>query len=214
MAQVVCLTFNPFEENTYLLYDDTKECIIIDPGCYTEQEKRELTRTIETLQLRPVRLINTHCHLDHIFGNHFVATTYGLPLEIHRGELPVLERAPQAAAMYGVPFPEPSPAPGAFIEAGEVITFGNTQLEVLLTPGHSPASLSFFCRADRFLIAGDVLFQGSIGRTDLPGGDYNTLIRSIREQLLPLGDDVTAYPGHGPATTIGFERLHNPFLIA
>lgn len=214
MAQVVCLTFNPFEENTYLLYDDTKECIIIDPGCYTEQEKRELARTIETLQLRPVRLINTHCHLDHIFGNHFVATTYGLPLEIHRGELPVLERAPQAAAMYGVPFPEPSPAPSAFIEAGDVVTFGNTQLEVLLTPGHSPASLSFFCRADQFLIAGDVLFQGSIGRTDLPGGDYNTLIRSIREQLLPLGDEVTAYPGHGPATTIGFERLHNPFLIA
>ncbi len=212
MAQVVCLTFNPFQENTYLIYDDTKACIIIDPGCLDQAEKAELTSTIEELKLRPVRLINTHCHLDHIFGNRFVAEKYGLSLEIHSGEIPVLERAPQAAMTYGIPYPELSPAPGDFIEEGDIIEFGNTKLQAILTPGHSPASLSFFCEAHNFLIAGDVLFYGSIGRTDLPGGDYDTLIESITEKLLPLGDDVEVYPGHGPSTTIGFERINNPFL--
>ncbi len=212
MASVVGLTFNPFQENTFLVYDETGECIIFDPGCYDRDEQRELERQVESLQLRPVRLINTHCHIDHVFGNRFVAERYGLPLEIHRGELPVLESLPQAAMMFGIPVPEASPAPGRFIEADEVIQFGQTRLEVLFTPGHSPASLSFFCREDRFLIAGDVLFYGSIGRTDLPGGDFNTLIASIKEKLFPLGDDVRVYPGHGPATNIGFERQNNPFL--
>lgn len=213
MAQVVCLTFNPFQENTYLIYDDTKECIVIDPGCLDQAEKVELAGTIERLKLRPVRLINTHCHLDHIFGNRFVAEKYNLSLEIHSGEIPVLERAPQAAMMYGIPYPELSPAPGGFIEEGDTIEFGNSQLKAILTPGHSPASLSFFCEAHNFLIAGDVLFYGSIGRTDLPGGDYDTLIESITDKLLPLGDDVIVYSGHGPSTTIGFERKNNPFLM-
>lgn len=212
-TQVVCLTFNPFQENTYLLYDDTKACAIFDPGCYEAHEKQELIRTIEQLGLHPVRLINTHCHLDHIFGNRFVAEKYDLSLEIHTGEIPVLEQAPRAAMMYQVPYPELSPAPGGFIEDGDIITFGNTELEAILTPGHSPASLSFFCKESNFLIAGDVLFYGSIGRTDLPGGDFDTLIESITQRLLPLGDEVEVYPGHGQATTIGFERLNNPFLI-
>ncbi len=213
MAQVVCLTFNPFQENTYLLYDDSKECVIIDPGCLEQREKDELAGTIQRLELKPVRLLNTHCHLDHIFGNRFVAEKYSLSLEIHSGEIPVLERAPQAAMMYSVPYPELSPAPGRFIEEGDIIEFGNTQLEAILTPGHSPASLCFFCREDNFLIAGDVLFYGSIGRTDLPGGDYDMLIDSITQKLIPLGDGVQVYPGHGPSTSIGFERLHNPFLL-
>ncbi|MDX1943230.1 MAG: MBL fold metallo-hydrolase [Saprospiraceae bacterium] len=212
MAEVVCLTFNPFEENTYLLYDDTKECIIFDPGCYDQAEKNELANTIQRLELKPVRLINTHCHLDHIFGNRFVTEKYGLSLEIHSGEIPVLERAPQAAMLYGVSYPELSPAPGGFIEEADIIEFGNTKLEAILTPGHSPASLCFFCKEHNFLIAGDVLFYGSIGRTDLPGGDYDTLIESITQKLLPLGDGVQVYPGHGFSTSIGFERLHNPFL--
>lgn len=214
MTQVVCLTFNPFEENTYLIYDESKECVIIDPGCLDSDEKNRLSDTIARIGLRPVRLINTHCHLDHIFGNRFVAEKYGLSLEIHRGEIPVLERAPQAAMLYGIPYPELSPAPGKFIEDAERIEFGNTRLEAILTPGHSPASLSFFCEEHNFLIAGDVLFYGSIGRTDLPGGDYDTLIESITQKLLPLGDAVQVYPGHGPSTSIGFERLHNPFLLA
>lgn len=212
MAEVVQLTFNPFQENTYLLYDDTKQCVIIDPGCLDDWEKRELERTIEQLDLMPVRLLNTHCHLDHIFGNRFVTEKYNLSLEIHSGEIPVLERAPQAAMLYGVAYRELSPAPGKFIEDGDIIKFGDTTLEAILTPGHSPASLCFFCAASNFLIAGDVLFYGSIGRTDLPGGDYDTLLESIVNRLLPLGDDVKVYPGHGQATTIGFEKQHNPFL--
>jgi len=212
MLVVADFTFNPFQENTYVLYDDTKECIIIDPGCYTQREKDILVEFIKEKELTPVKLINTHCHLDHMFGNRFVADKYQLSLEIHKGELPVLEAAPQVSAMYGVPNVEPSPAPGHFIEEGDIIKFGNTSLKTLFTPGHSPASISFYSEKDKLIIAGDVLFLGSIGRTDLPGGDFNTLIASIKNELFPLGDDVVVYSGHGPKTTIGFERQNNPFL--
>ena len=213
MAYVVRLTFNPFQENTYLVYDDTKECIVFDPGCYGAEEKETLRDEIERRGLRPVRLINTHCHIDHVFGNRFVADHYGLPLEIHRDELPVLQAVDQAAALFGIAVPDPSPEPERFIEAGEAVRFGETTLRALFTPGHSPASLSFFSEPDRLLIAGDVLFHGSIGRTDLPGGDFQTLIDSIKDVIFPLGDDVKVYPGHGPETTVGYERQHNPFLV-
>ena len=212
MADVVKLTFNPFQENTYLVHDDSGECIIFDPGCYTPDENRELSRAIEQRRLRPVRLINTHCHIDHIFGNQYVMDTYGLELEIHPLELRILQAAPQVALMFGLPPGPPQPAPGRFIEEGDVIRFGNTELEVLLTPGHSPGSLCFYSRRDGFLIAGDVLFQRSIGRTDLPGGDYQTLIGSILAKVMPLPDETIVYPGHGPGTTVGEERRENPFL--
>ena len=212
MLHVGCLTFNPFQENTYVVYDGSGECIIFDPGCYEEHERQQLQEFIAEKQLKPVRLINTHCHLDHIFGNQFVADQYGLGLEIHRGELPVLHAAPGFGSMYGIPIPGGVPEPSAFIEEGDTIEFGNTALKVILTPGHSPASLSFYCDKEKIIIAGDVLFAGSIGRTDLPGGNHQTLISSIKEKLLPLGDDMTVYPGHGPSTTIGKERISNPFL--
>jgi glyoxylase-like metal-dependent hydrolase (beta-lactamase superfamily II) len=212
MAEVLSFTYNPFSENTYVVYDDTKECVIFDPGCYTSAERNAFQAKIEELGLKPVRLINTHCHIDHVFGNAFVNRTYGLELEIHRGEIPVLESVPMVGQMYGIPIPDPSPAATKFIEEDDVISFGNTILRAIFTPGHSPASLSFFCEKDRFLIAGDVLFEGSIGRTDLPGGDHATLINVIKEKLFPLGDDVVVYPGHGGATTIQAERLTNPFL--
>jgi hydroxyacylglutathione hydrolase len=212
MAQVVQMTFNPFQENTYLVYDETGECVIFDPGCYDAAERRELSQKIEALQLKPVRLINTHCHLDHVFGNKYVADTYKLPLEIHKLEVPVLASVPMVCQMYGLPVPEESPAPGNLLQEGDVLEFGHTQLEMIFTPGHSPGSLSFYCRKDKFLIAGDVLFYGSIGRTDLPGGDHATLIASIKDKLLPLGDDITVYSGHGPATRMGYERQNNPFL--
>ena len=212
MTRVVKFTFNPFQENTYLLYDDTKECIIIDPGCYHMHEKQELVNFIQREELKPVRLINTHCHIDHVFGNKFVSDTYSLGLEIHEGEIPVLESLETVATMYGIPNVEKSPAPARFIETGEEITFGETVLKTLFTPGHSPASISFYCEEDSFVIAGDVLFEGSVGRIDLPGGDGSTLIKSIKEQLFPLGDDVKVYPGHGRATTIGEEKIGNPFL--
>lgn len=212
MAQVVSLTFNPFQENTYIVYDETGECIIFDPGCFTPEEQKSLQAEIEKLALKPVRLVNTHCHLDHVFGNKFVADTYKLGLEIHEKELSVLQSVPMVCDMYGIPRPETSPSPSNFLKAGEYLEFGNTRLKMLFTPGHSPGSLSFYAEADKFVIAGDALFYGSIGRTDLPGGDHATLIQSIKEQLLTLGDDVTVYSGHGPATRIGYERKNNPFL--
>lgn len=212
MATVVNLTFNPFRENTYLVFDETKECVVFDPGCLESNEKEGLKKLIEQHHLRPVRLINTHCHIDHIFGNKFISDIFHLPLEIHEGELTVLNAAPQVSNLYGIPYPEHSPLPGNFIQSGDVVEFGNSKLEAIFTPGHSPASLSFYCGNDQFLIAGDVLFYESIGRTDLPGGDLDTLISSIKNQLFPLGNEVKVYPGHGPATTIGHEKEHNPFL--
>jgi hydroxyacylglutathione hydrolase len=212
MAQIVQLVFNDFQENTYLLFDDSGECIIIDPGCNDDAERQELASEIARRQLRPVRLLNTHCHLDHLFGNAFVANSWSLPLEIHREDLPMLQAVPQVCRMYGLTEPEPSPAPGRFLEEGEIVEFGNTRLEVIHTPGHSPGSISLYCEADRFLISGDVLFYGSVGRSDFPGGNHQTLISSIKDKLFPLGDDVRVYSGHGPATTIGFEKVHNPFL--
>lgn len=211
-ASVAVFTFNPFQENTYVVYDETKKCAIFDPGCFEQREKKELKAFIEDNGLEPVRLINTHCHIDHVFGNHFVSSTWGLDLEIHNGELPVLEAVPIISQLYGIPPGDPSPKPRKFIVEGEEITFGNTTLKALFTPGHSPASLSFYCHDSGFVIAGDVLFRESIGRTDLPGGDFDTLLNSIRTQLLTLDDEVVVYPGHGPATTIGHEKKFNPFL--
>ena len=212
MTLVANFTFNPFQENTYILYDDTKECVIIDPGCYTSVEKEQLQQFITDGGLKPVRLINTHCHIDHVFGNKFISEKYGLTLETHEGELPVLEMLPKVCEMYGIPNVELSPLPGKYIEENDIIEFGNSSMKALFTPGHSPASLSFYCEESNFVIAGDVLFQGSIGRTDLPGGDFNTLINSIKEKLFPLENDVRVYAGHGPATTIGYEKANNPFL--
>lgn len=212
MLQVKSFMFNPFQENTYLLFDETGECIIFDPGCHTAAEQQLLKEFISQQQLRPVRLINTHCHIDHIFGNAFVANKYGLALEIHQDELALLEAAAYQGSMWGINV-EPSPSPGRFLTAADTIVFGNQrQLDILFTPGHSPASLSFLCRAEQLLIAGDVLFRESIGRTDLPGGDYATLINSIRTQLMSLPDEVRVLSGHGPETTIGYERRYNPFL--
>ncbi|MEO1625078.1 MAG: MBL fold metallo-hydrolase, partial [Bacteroidota bacterium] len=179
---------------------------------YTQTERDALADFIDKEKLTPVRLINTHCHLDHIFGNRFVADRYGLGLEIHQGELDVLRAAGQVALMYGVPMPDESPLPSSFLQEGQSVEFGNTRLQMLLAPGHSPASLCFYSEEDGFVIGGDVLFKGSIGRADLPGGDYDTLIRSVREQLFPLPEATIVYPGHGPRTTIGAEKTSNPFF--
>ncbi|WP_143309878.1 MBL fold metallo-hydrolase [Chitinophaga vietnamensis] len=212
MIEIQQFTFNPLQENTYLLINEKKECIIIDPGCYFQDERKELLQYIQTEGLNVTRLLNTHCHLDHIFGNKLVSDTYKVRPEIHKLEEVVLERSPQAGAMYNLPF-EPSPLPGRFMEEGEKILFGKEEIEVLFTPGHSPGSVSFYCASQRFVIAGDVLFYQSIGRTDLPGGSHQTLLRSIREKLFVLPDDTRVFSGHGPATTIGFEKKYNPFLI-
>ena len=209
---IASFAFNPFSENTIVVYDETRDCIIFDPGCYLPEERDTLQQFITSNRLRPVRLINTHCHLDHVFGNKWVSDTWNLALEIHRGELPVLERFPEVCKMYGIPNTQPSPLPGRFIEGGDVIEFGNSSLKVLFTPGHSPASLSFYNEKEGYLVAGDVLFYESIGRTDLPGGDFDTLISSIRNQLFTLPGETVVYPGHGDTTTIRHEMEYNPFL--
>lgn len=211
MCEIAIFTFNAFQENTYILYDDTKECVIIDPGCSNRAEEEELSNFITKKNLKPVRLIMTHGHVDHMLGNKFVADKYGLNVEIHKDEVGVLMASPRVGMMYGFPV-TPSPEPKHFIKEGDEITFGNTTLKSLFTPGHSPASISFFCEAGNFVIGGDVLFRQSIGRTDLPGGNFNTLINSIKTKLFPLGDDVKVFPGHGPDTTIGFEKKFNSYL--
>lgn len=211
MIHVASFTFNPFQENTYILYDETKECIIIDPGCYTENERKQLKAFITKENLKPVRLINTHCHLDHICGNAFIAKEYNLKLEAHEGEKVVLDASVSHGQMYGFVF-EPSPAIEIYLKEGEKITFGKSELSILYTPGHSPASISFYSAKDNFVIAGDVLFFMGIGRTDLPGGSHQTLLDSIRRELFTLPDATEVYNGHGQKTTVGFEKANNPFL--
>ncbi len=211
MITIHSFAFGPFQENTYILHDETNECIIIDPGCYDDQERNELADFIESNKLKPVKLINTHCHIDHVVGNKFVADKYSLKLEMNKLDLPMLDSLMNVAKMYNLKA-EPSPAPSVFLNEGDVVKFGNSSLEIVFTPGHSPGSITFYSTAQKFMIAGDVLFYGSIGRTDLPGGHYQTLIDSIKNKLLPLGDEYVVYNGHGQSTTIGFEKMHNPFL--
>jgi hydroxyacylglutathione hydrolase len=205
------LTFNPFQENTYIIEAPSKDCIIIDPGCFDAGERAELEAFIKDNDLKPVRLINTHCHIDHILGNAFVAKTWGLGLEIHQGEIPVLESGLMVSGMYGVPY-EPSPKPASFLEEGDEVILDGHRLKVLFTPGHSPASICIYDENDGWVIGGDVLFYESIGRTDLPGGDHNTLLKSIREKLFILPNETIVYPGHGPQTKIGYEKMFNPWM--
>ncbi len=211
MARIASFTFNPFYENTYIIYDETGECVVVDPGCYSKEEQHELEDFITTNKLIPKYLINTHCHIDHVLGNRFVADTWKLPLLMHKGEIPVLDEVVNYAPTMGINYKK-SPDPEIFADEPDLVKFGNTELKVFFTPGHSPASISFYCEKDKFLISGDVLFYDSIGRTDLPGGDYETLINSIKTKLLVLPDDVKVYAGHMQSTTIGRERKLNPFL--
>lgn len=208
---IAVFPFNAFQENTYVLFDDTLECALVDPGCNSPEEEQTLINFIESKNLNPVLLLNTHCHIDHVLGNKFIADKYGLELTSHKDEKVVLDANVMVANMYGVQYTQ-SPDITQFLEEGDTISFGNTILKVLFTPGHSPASISFFHEKSKQLIAGDVLFQNSIGRTDLPGGDMATLISSIKNKYYPLGNDVVVYPGHGPSTTIGEEKVSNPFL--
>lgn len=211
MIQIASFTFNPFNENTYVLFDETKQCIIIDPGCYDDKERAEMVNFIEKNKLTPVRLLNTHCHIDHVFGNKFISKKYNVGLEINKHDIPTLNSLMQVAHLYQLNAEE-SPEPAKFLDEGDKVLFGNSSLEVFFTPGHSPGSITFYNKEQKFMIAGDVLFYGSIGRTDLPGCDHDALIRNIKTKLFPLGDDFKVYSGHGPQTSIGFERKNNPFL--
>ena len=211
MLTVTSFTFSPVQENTYVVYNETGECCIVDPGCYFGNERNELKEFIQTSGLTPKYLLNTHCHLDHVFGNKFIHETWGLPLHLHEKEQPVLDYAPTFGVSWGLPF-DNYKGDLIFLREGDTIPLGNDALQVLFTPGHSPGHICFYCQAQQFVIGGDVLFRESIGRTDLPGGNFDTLIASIRNQLFVLPNDTLVFSGHGPQTTIGYEKVHNPFL--
>jgi hydroxyacylglutathione hydrolase len=213
MLQIASMTFNPFQENTYVLYDESGECVIVDPGCYEPDEQQELRAFITGNDLRVVQLVNTHCHIDHVLGNEFVKHTYGVGLYIHKLDEPVLRAVSAYAPNYGFNQYQPASVDGFLDEGGE-ISVGKTKLSILFVPGHAPGHIAFYSAGDKALISGDVLFYNSIGRTDLPGGHYDTLEKSIREKLFTLPDDTTVYPGHGPKTSIGFEKRTNPFVRA
>ncbi len=211
MLKVHKHTFNPFQENTYIITDETKECVIIDPGCSNDKERGQLVQTIQANGLKPVKLLNTHCHIDHFPGNKFVCDSYGLLPEFHQVELQVMYAALDYQALFGFSL-EASPEPVHYLKEGDEVKFGNTTLQVLFTPGHSPGSLSFYNEAARIIISGDVLFQGGIGRYDLPGASGKVLYKTIMEKLMTLPDDVKVYSGHGPETFIGVEKRSNPYL--
>jgi len=212
MLQAKVFTFSPLQENTYILYNEENACCVIDPGCYFENERRELENYLKENQLAPKYLLNTHCHLDHVFGNRFVYEKYKTVLHIHEKEKLLLDFAPISGEQFDLPFQNYE---GGFIylEENDIIHIGNDELKVIFTPGHSPGHICFYCEKQKFVIGGDVIFRMSIGRTDLPGGNFNILIRSIREKLFTLPDDVIIYPGHFESTTIGYEKKHNPYLV-
>jgi hydroxyacylglutathione hydrolase len=211
MIRIKVFVFNPFQENTYLLHDETGECVIIDPGCYSADEELELAQYIKDEKLKPVALINTHTHIDHILGNNFIYKTYGLKPVVHKAGEVFLETAPEHGSMFGLNVSK-MVMPEKYLEENQVFKFGNSGFDVLYTPGHVDGSVCLVNHENRFVISGDVLFSGSIGRTDLPTGDFDLLAKSIREKLYTLPDDFVVHPGHGPATTIGEEKAGNPFV--
>lgn len=211
MLHVKVFTFSPIQENTYVLYNNAGKALIIDPGCYFKAEQDVLKQFLVENGLTPIQLLNTHCHLDHVFGNKFIHNTFHLELYIHAQEELVLQFAPISGEKWGLPF-ENYTGKLHFLQEGDLIKIDEDELEVLLTPGHSPGSICFYNKKQQFVIGGDVLFYESIGRTDLPGGNHETLLKSIREKLFVLPKETVVYNGHGQSTTIGHEMKHNPFL--
>ncbi|NGM62337.1 MBL fold metallo-hydrolase [Sphingobacterium sp. SGG-5] len=212
MIQIKTFVFNPYQENTYVLYDElSRESIIVDPGMHLPVEEERLAAFIKEKALKPIALYNTHCHIDHVLGNRYVFDRWGLKPQFHEGEVPILVSVQNYAPQMGFRY-EVSPIPDSFIEEGQTISLGAHTLTAILAPGHSPAHLCYYAEADGFLIGGDVLFRNSIGRTDLPGGDHDTLLDSIRHKIYTLPDETLVYPGHGPTTTVGEEKKNNPFV--
>lgn len=210
--EIRTLVFSPFDENTYVIHDpETLEAAVIDPGCYNPAEEMELEEYITASGLIVKYLINTHCHLDHIFGNNFVKRTWNPEYLVPEKDLILLEGGPQIARQFGLEMP-PVDKPDGFYDESTIFRLGNLEIKPLFTPGHSPGEFCLYIEKEGVLIAGDVLFNGSVGRTDLGYGDHDLLINSIRTKLLVLPDETVVYPGHGDPTTIGREKVHNPFL--
>lgn len=210
MIRIQSFVFNPFQENTYVIYDGTKDAVVVDPGCYDQDEKREIADFIAGNNLSIKMLLNTHCHIDHVLGNSFIKEKFDTKLYIHQTEEFVLHAQKILAPHYGMHHYEEA-KPDYFLKEGDRVKFGDQDFSVLFVPGHSPGHIAFYNEKEKVVLAGDVLFQNSIGRTDLPGGNFDTLMKSIHEKLFTLPDDVSVYPGHGPITRIGVEKRTNPF---
>lgn len=205
--------FNPISENTYIAYDETKECVIIDPGCFYPDEKNDLFNFITNNDLIVKHVLNTHLHFDHVFGLNFIEDQFHIKTEANKADEFLLENMPSQLQMFGFRnIDEKIPTVGHYLKENDVVTFGNQRMIVLEVPGHSPGSVVFYNQQAGCLFAGDVLFRGSIGRTDLAGGNHEQLIKGIKEKLLPLPGDTIVYSGHGPTTTIAFEKQNNPYL--
>lgn len=211
MLKIKAFVFSPIQENTYVLYNEFNDCLIIDPGCYFPDEEDELKGFIIQSNLLPKMLLNTHCHLDHVFGNKFIAENWELTLQLHEKEKPLLDYAPTSGLVYNMPFDNYA-GEYIYLKEGDIIKLGQDELKVIEAPGHSPGHICFYCEKQNFIISGDVLFNRSIGRTDLPGGDHETLLNNICKKLFVLPDETIVYSGHGPETNIGEEKKHNPFL--
>ena len=204
--------FSPFQENTYVLYDETNECIVVDPGNFSSAENFELDTFIKDNNLKLVAIVNTHNHLDHIFGLKYLVDTYGVDFVCHKDEIPYIDHFRATCNAYGLALDYDPPKPTKLIEHNDIYKFGNTELRVILVPGHSAGGVALYNEKDGLLFCGDILFQGSVGRADLPGGNYELLISGIREKLFVLPDATEVFSGHGNKTTIGVEKRTNPFF--
>lgn len=211
MITVETLVFNPFQVNTYLLYDESLECVIIDAACYEKSEQDKLSAFITSKNLKPVKHLITHCHIDHIMGSEYMFEKFKLSPIIHKAGLQFLQSAVEYGAMYGFTVGK-IPEPLKYIEDNDVLSFGLSALQVIYTPGHANGSVCFYSAADKFVVVGDVLFKSGMGRTDLPTGNHELLIQSINKKLFTLPEETKVFPGHGPYTTIGFEKRNNPFI--
>ena len=212
MLHIESLIFNPFQENTFIVYNDNGDCAIVDPGMLFDHEQDRLVEKISELNVVPRLLLQTHLHVDHVLGTRFVLEKYGLEPMAHEGDEFLIGETKNMAASFGMAVDRDPPVPSVHLNHGDTVKLGHETFEVIHVPGHSPGGIAFYSAENKVLLAGDVLFKGSIGRTDLPGGDYQQLIDGIKRRLMVLPDDVDVYPGHGPKTTIGEEKRTNPFL--
>ncbi len=212
MITIKSFVFNSFQENTYVLSNAANDCIIIDPGISSKSEEKECIDYITNNGLNPKAIYNTHCHVDHVLGCQRIINIYNIPFYAHESEKILIEEAPTFAEFFGIRIDQP-PFPDSTISENDTIIFGESELIIYHIPGHSPGSLVFYNKENHLLITGDVLFRGSIGRTDLPGGNYNQLVQGIKTKLLTLPRETIVYPGHGPTSTIGNEYDTNPFLL-
>ena len=212
MIKLEKFVFNPFQENTYIIWDnDSLETIIVDPGCSNSKEEEKLSAFIANNKLTVKYLINTHCHIDHVLGNKFIKEKYQIPFYAPELDIPLLDKLIDQAKMFGMDINK-SPYPDQYISEDLELKIGDSSFHFVFTPGHTPGEYCILFDQAKICISGDVLFLEGIGRTDLWGGDYETLLNSIRSKLFTLDENYTIYPGHGDETTIGHEKKNNPFL--